>query len=472
MRTGPALTRGRWLPARTRCSVVEMAETVASGRRAAVVGSGPAGFYASEFLLRAGLSVDLYERLPAPFGLVRYGVAPDHQTIKRVAAAFDRTAKNPGFRFFGNVEIGKSLTIDELRSAYDLVVLAYGASSDRQLGVPGEDLAGSHAATQFVAWYNAHPEHKDDRYDLATERAVVVGLGNVALDVARVLVRSPDELATTDIAGPALAALRESRVREVVLLGRRGPAEAAFDQGELADIAALAGVEVTVEGDVSLAVPEGADAATRKNVEFLATLPREPTGKTERRVRLRFLASPSELVGEGGRVRAVRFEDNVLVESGGKVSARGSGRFHDLAAGLVIRSIGYRGLALPGVPFDEKRALIPNQTGRVLGAGGSAIPGLYATGWIKRGPTGLIGTNKACAKETVDQVLADLAALPAPVLAPEALEAKLVERGARVVGYEAWRRADALELERGKALGKARDKLATVEAMLDAALGG
>src|SRR6185295_6253095 len=259
---GPYQPQG-WRPGCCGCNLEEMSGSPGSGRRVAIVGSGPAGFYAADFLLKAGFAVDLFERLPAPFGLVRYGVAPDHQTIKRVAAAFDRTAKQSGFRFFGNVEIGRDLAMEELRRAYHGVVLAYGAATDRHLGVPGEDLAGSHAATAFVAWYNSHPDHEGDSYDLSHERAVIVGLGNVALDVARVLIRKPEELAPTDIADPALAALRESRIREVVLLGRRGPAEAAFDQGELADIVALPGVEVTVEGDVSFAVPEGAEAAMR-----------------------------------------------------------------------------------------------------------------------------------------------------------------------------------------------------------------
>jgi ferredoxin/flavodoxin---NADP+ reductase len=441
-----------------------------AGRRAAIVGSGPAGFYAADFLLKAGLAVDLYERLPAPFGLVRYGVAPDHQTIKRVAAAFERTAKQPGFRFRGNVEVGRDLAVEELQRAYDVVVMAYGASSDRRLGVPGEDLAGSHAATAFVAWYNSHPEHKSDRYDLTAECAVVVGMGNVALDVARILVRRPEELAPTDIADHALAALRESRVREVVLLGRRGPAEAAFDQGELADIVALGGVEVVVEGDVHFNAAEGVDAAARKNIEYLATLPRVPSGTAERCVRLRFLASPVELTGEGGRVKKLVFEDNELVESSGRISARGTGRKHELATGFVVRSIGYQGLALPGTPFDAKRGVIPNEAGRVVGSDGLAS-GLYVTGWIKRGPSGLIGTNKACAKETTDLVLADLTRLPQPNVAPAALDQLLFERGVSVVDYDAWHAIDAAETARGGAKGKVRDKFTTVSEMLSAARG-
>jgi ferredoxin--NADP+ reductase len=446
-----------------------MSGSVGAGRRAAIVGSGPAGFYAADFLLKAGLAVDMYERLPAPYGLVRYGVAPDHQTIKRVTAAFERTARQVGFRFRGHVEVGKDVALEELRRAYHLVVLAYGASSDRQLGVPGEALAGSHAATAFVAWYNGHPDHEHDDYDLASERAVVVGLGNVALDVARVLVRPLVELAVTDIADAALEALRASKIREVVLLGRRGPAEAAFDQGELADIAALPGVEVLVEGDVEFALPEGADAAVRKNVEYLATLPREPSGNAERSVRLRFLASPVELLGEADRVRAIVFEENELVESGGRVTARGTGRKHELSTGLVIRSIGYQGLQLPGTPFDAKRGVVPNEHGRVLALDAARAPGLYVTGWIKRGPTGLIGTNKACARETTDLALADLETLPVPTLDPESIDGLLAARGVAVVSYDGWLALDAAEKAAGAAKGKVRDKLTSVSAMLAAA---
>ncbi len=442
-----------------------MTATPGEGRRAAIVGSGPAGFYASEFLLRAGLAVDLYERLPVPFGLVRYGVAPDHQSIKRVAAAFDRTAKHPQFRFRGNVDVGHKLSVLQLRRSYDAVVLAYGAATDRKLGVPGEELSGSHPATAFVAWYNAHPDFVSQRFDLSHERAVVVGMGNVALDVARVLIRSPAELSETDIYGPALLALRESHIREVVLLGRRGAAQAAFDQGELADIVALDGVSVSVEGDTNFAAREDADQATRKNLEYLAGLPRvaEP-GK--RRVRLRFLASPVEFVGSAGRVEALRIEENELVDKGGAVSARGTGRFERLDTGLVIRSVGYQGTAMPGVPFDDRRGVIPNQAGRVLVEGGAVDPGLYVTGWIKRGPTGLIGTNKACAKETTDRVLEDLATLPKPAHEVSAVDAVLADAKLRVVGYDDWRGLDATELERGKLAGKLREKIPSVVQML------
>ncbi|HEX6765787.1 MAG TPA: NADP oxidoreductase, partial [Polyangiaceae bacterium] len=370
-----------------------------------------------------------------------------------------------GFRFVGNAAIGSAVAVEELRRAYSVVVLAYGASTDRHLGVPGEDLEGSHAATAFVAWYNTHPDFVGEKFSLDTERAVVVGMGNVALDVARVLLRSPDDLAATDIADHALEALRKSRVREVVLLGRRGPAQAAFDQGELKDIVDLPNIAVSVEGDVSLEVPADADAAVRKNVELLRTLPREPPADAERRLRLLFLASPVELVGQGKRVVAIRYEDTELVDKGGSVSARGTGRTHELETGFVVRSIGYQGLPIPGVPFDAKKGVIPNEAGRVLGEDKRPLPGLYVTGWIKRGPSGLIGTNKACAKETTDQALADLATLPTPTGDPNALVARFTD----AVGFDHWRAIDTHELEEGKTRGKVRHKIATVAAMLAAA---
>jgi ferredoxin/flavodoxin---NADP+ reductase len=447
--------------------------------RVAIVGSGPAGFYTADWLFRAkdlAIEIDLFERFPTPFGLVRFGVAPDHQKIKRVAAAFERTLGLAGFRFLGNVNVGKDISAEELRKHYDQVVYAYGSATDRRMGIPGEDLAGSHAATAFVGWYNAHPDFVAERFDLSTERAVVVGMGNVAMDVTRVLIRSPDELADTDIAPEALAALRKSRVREIVLLGRRGPAQAAFDQGEIKDIAELEGVDVLVDRDQALAAAadtSGLDAGARKNVQYLAELAeRGPTGAA-RRVVLRFLASPAELSGEDGRVRSIKIEHTELTRrDDGSVSARGTGRHELLETGLVMRSIGYHGTALSGVPFDERAGVIPNVLGRVTdGKGGAVIPGVYAVGWIKRGPTGLIGTNKSDAKETADKMLEDVKSLgrePSPERSAAAVDALLAARGVHVVGASDWRILDAFELESGKKLGKVREKLCSVEAMLAA----
>ena len=446
----------------------------AESLRVAIVGSGPAGFYAADFLLKSArpeFEVDLFERFPTPFGLVRFGVAPDHQNIKRVTAAFERTAKSPRFRFLGNVEVGRSVSVEELRRSYDQVLFACGSASDRKLGIDGESLEGSYAATSFVGWYNGHPDYRSQQFRLDSERAVVVGMGNVALDVARVLVRDRAELAATDIAAYALESLEKSLIRQVVLLGRRGPAQAAFDQGELESIADLDGVGVYLDEGLDRALLEPShelSAAARKNVEYLRTLPVVSTAKEPRRVILRFLASPVALLGDG-RVERVRVEQNRLEPDGkGGFSAVGAGDFDEIEAGLVLRSIGYRGIPMPGVPFDERGGVIPNRDGRVLEApGGAVIPGLYAVGWIKRGPTGLIGTNKSDAKQTVSLMLEDAASrrsrrkADAPVV-----DALLAARGLRVVTLDDWHRLDALETEHGKLRGKVREKFYAIEDML------
>jgi ferredoxin--NADP+ reductase len=443
----------------------------AESLKVAIVGSGPAGFYSADFLLRdpRNVAVDVVERLPTPFGLVRFGVAPDHQGIKRVSAAFERIAKNPRFRFFGNVEIGRDLTLETLLAGYHAVIFAVGSATDKRMGIAGEDLPGSDAATSFVGWYNGHPDFQDRTFDLTSERVVVIGMGNVAMDVARVLVRRPEELADTDITEAALAALRESRVREVVLLGRRGPAQGAFDQAELADIAALPGVDVIIEGELPALDLAGFPTNVRKNVEYLRELAARPPRGASRRVRMRFLASPAEVLG-GDRVRALRIEQNQLVEAeDGSVVARGTGVFETLECGLVLRSIGYRGVALPGAPFDTKRGLIPNDGARVLGTDGKPVHGLYAVGWIKRGPSGLIGTNKSCAKDTVTALLSDTDSLLArPRASAQDLAELLANAGTRAVTFADWQRLDAIEVARGKAAGKVREKLVNVRAMLDA----
>ncbi len=439
--------------------------------KVAVVGSGPAGFYAAEALLRASTParVDVFERLPVPFGLVRYGVAPDHQSIKRVQAAFERTATLPGFRYFGNVEVGRDLSVDELLRGYHAVVVATGAALDRRLDIPGENLEGSYAATAFVGFYNGHPDFIDLRFVLDSERVVVVGMGNVALDVARLLLMDRDELAKTDISQRALELLRRSPVREVVLLGRRGPAQAAFDQGELEAIADLPGVGLEVEGDVSFVDEADLSAPARKNLAYLARLALQGPGDAPRRLRLRFLTSPLELLGSEGRVRALRVEENRLVGSGPHVRAEPTGERWEIPTGVVIRSVGYRGHAVPGLPFDTKRNVVQSSGGRVTNFNGEPQPGLYCSGWIKRGPSGLVGTNKADSKETVELLLRDAEALLARRLTLD-VDALCATRGLKVVDFEGYRRIDAAERERGAALGKVRDKLERVADMLAVAL--
>ncbi|MFZ5897471.1 MAG: FAD-dependent oxidoreductase [Myxococcota bacterium] len=455
-----------------------MAETTAGrsaeGVRVAVVGAGPAGFYAADMLAKQGAEVHLFERLPAPFGLLRYGVAPDHQNIKRAGVAFERTAQLPKVRFIGNVAVGVDLSVTELLADYDQVLIATGSARDRHLGIPGEDLGGSVPATSFVGWYNAHPDFSGAHFDLACERAVVIGMGNVAMDVVRILAKQPDELANTDIADYALEALRASKIREIVVLGRRGPAQAAFDSTELADVGALPGVELVLEGEVSLAEPPNLDphqhAHTLRNLEYLATLPRSPSGKAERLVRLRFLSGPKALIGEDGRVVAIDVEKNELVErADGSVSAQGTGHVERIDSCLVIRSIGYQATALAGLPFDDARSLIPNNKGRV-GLAGENVPRCYVVGWIKRGPVGLLGTNKQDARETVDAMLADIpAALAEHARRQTGSALTLLEhRGVRTLGYAEWQRIDASEKQRGAERGKIREKYASVAALLAA----
>lgn len=453
--------------------------TTSSGRglRVAVVGAGPAGYYTTDFLLRqrvlpdVSIEVDLFERLPSPHGLVRSGVAPDHQSIKKVTKAFDRISSDPRTRYLGNVTVGTDLTHAELMQHYDQVVYTTGAATDRKLGIEGEELAGSHPATAFVGWYNGHPDFTSERFDLSPPRAVIVGLGNVAMDVARVLIQMPASLASTDITDYALQALNESQVREIVLLGRRGPAEAAFSPREIQDIDELDGVVLSVDHpEATLALdPTAFSGDARKNVEFLQSVARRPPREAVRRVRLRFLSSPVALEGTS-HVESIKLEQNRLVERQGRVSAVGTGVYELMKTGLVFRSIGYFGTPLPGVPFDAAQGVICNDKGRVTETpGGPVIPRLYVAGWIKRGPVGLIGTNKTDAKETVDQMLEDLKAGPRHNASPpETITNLLSARGVRVVSQADWRILDELEVAAGMKRGKVREKFASVASMLSA----
>ncbi|NIM49452.1 MAG: FAD-dependent oxidoreductase [Gemmatimonadales bacterium] len=452
--------------------------------RVAIVGSGPAGFYTAEHLLaRRGLSVqvDVYERLPTPFGLVRFGVAPDHAKIKSVTRVYDRVASKPGFRFFGNVEVGEHVTLEDLQRHYHQVCFATGAQTDRQMGIPGEDLQRSHTATEFVAWYNGHPDYRDRHFDLSVERVAVVGVGNVAVDVARILCRTPEELAQTDIADYALDALRGSRVREVYMLGRRGPAQAAFTNAEIKELGDLPAADLVVRSDeVELdplsrrALEANPDRATSKKVEILQDLPKHhPAGKP-RRLTIRFLVSPVELMGnEAGGVVGVRLVKNELYTSeDGSLRPTPTAVLEDLPVEMVFRSVGYRGVPIPGLPFDAKRGIVPNQMGRVTQHDtGEPMVGVYVSGWIKRGPTGVIGTNKPDAGETVRAMLEDLqqgTVLRPSQPDPAAVEWLVRERQPRSVSYEDWRCLDALEVERGRDQGRPRVKFTTVEEMLGA----
>jgi ferredoxin--NADP+ reductase len=446
--------------------------------RVAVVGSGPAGFYATGALLDADIpvEVDMLERLPTPWGLVRMGVAPDHPKLKTVSVAFERIADRPGFRFLGNVEIGRDLHHSDLARLYDAVVYAVGAQTDRRLGIAGEDLPGVWGALEFVAWYNGHPDYQGLPFDLDVERAVVIGNGNVALDVARMLGLTQEELAPTDTTDRAIEAIASSGLEEIVILGRRGPAEAAFKPPELGELGEMAGADVTVDpvelelDPVSLPRVE-ADTRVQRILEILADFAgRAPTGKP-RTLRLRFLASPVAIHGTD-RVEAVEIVRNRLESRDGRVVAAATGERETIPCGLVFRSVGYRGVAIPDVPFDEARGTIRNDCGRVLEANGQVAPGLYCAGWIKRGPTGIIGTNKKDAVESVGLLLADVRSgriAHDPDATAEAVDALLDERGVRRVVYAGWQAIDRHERGLGEPLGRPRVKLVTWDELLESA---
>ncbi|GBD50122.1 FAD-dependent oxidoreductase [Methylopila sp. Yamaguchi] len=447
-----------------------------AARKVAVVGSGPSGFYAAEALLEAGAEVDMLERLPTPFGLVRFGVAPDHPKLKSVCQNFTQIAGHERFAFFGNVALGRDVTIDELRSFYDAVVIASGASTDRKLGVPGEDLPGSWSATEFVSWYNGHPDFRDRSFDLSCEAAVIVGHGNVAIDVCRILLKSVDELRRTDICAHALEALAESRIRDVHLVGRRGPAQAKWTVKELREIGMLANADVVLD-DSDLALGETCEAELRdprgvaaaQSVKILRTFQGRPRERA-RAVHLHFNLSPRALQGDHCVERAL-FDRCRL--SGGAFAqvAQPTGETVALETGAVFRSVGYKGVATDGVPFDNRSGAIPHERGRVMDRGEPA-PGLYVAGWIKRGPSGVIGVNRACSLETVATMLADFADRPSKAPGRAALRTSLAARGVRPVDFTSWSRIDAAEVEAGAAQGKPREKFTAVSEMLAAAFAG
>ncbi len=472
----------------------------------AVIGSGPAGLYTAEALIKQGaaidppcaIHVDVLDRLPTPYGLVRYGVAPDHKSIKSIADYLRGVLEHEGVRFVGAVHLGAEVTRDDLLASYDAVVYATGAMRDRRLGIPGEDLPGSYAATDFVNWYCGHPDVDPDRFTLDAESVAVIGVGNVAVDVARILIREPDELRETDVSQPVLEALLASKVREVHMIGRRGPAQAKFTTKELRELGELAGVDVVVgdgEADLDAFDPSGestklatTDRHVRGNYTVINGWASRGAGGAPRRLTLRFWLSPVEITGdhqvEGLKLERTRFGAD------GRLS--GTGEFETLDVQMVLRSVGYQSVPLPGVPFDDRSHTVPNAEGRVLGTDGQPLPGEYVAGWLKRGPTGVIGTNKSDAAQTVRALLADLAGgpgpddaplpragllrLPAPAEAEAEAEAGdspdqpwsasfaalLAERGIKPVSYAAWLRIETAEKELAASLGRgARVKLAS-----------
>ena len=450
---------------------------------AAVVGSGPSGFYAAEALLKnpdLSVRVDMLDRLPTPFGLVRGGVAPDHGKIKSVTKVYEKIAALPGFRFFGNVKLGRDIQVEDLKRVYDVVIYAIGNETDRKLGVPGENLEGSRTATEFVAWYNGHPDYRDLEFDLSCENAAVVGIGNVAMDVTRILAKDPDSLAPTDIAEHAVAVLRKSKIKNIYVLGRRGPAQAAFSPKEIKEIGDDPAIELIVGPEGSQLDPlskefmeREADANQKKNVEYLAEVAKRGDSEGKTKVHLRLLVSPTELIGKDGRVAAVKIERNKLQKSGdGSLRPEGSGEFEEIPVGIIFRSVGYFGIPTPGVAFDEKKGRISNKEGRVTDPKtGEHLEGEYVVGWAKRGPSGLVGTNRACSVDTVGKILEDLkeGRVPAPGKGSEEEALALIaSKQPKYVSFSDWQVLDRLELENGKAAGKDRLKFTRIEEMLAA----
>jgi ferredoxin/flavodoxin---NADP+ reductase len=450
-------------------------------QRIAVVGAGPAGFYACEDLLKRGFEVDLFDVLPTPFGLVRAGVAPDHPKLKTVTRRYEKTASEPGFRFFGSVELGSDVMRSELFERYHGVIYAVGTSDDNRLGIHGEDRPGSHSATEFVAWYNGHPDYAEREFDLSATRAVVIGNGNVAIDVARMLVLDPDEIKITDTADHAITGLGAASVEHVIMLGRRGPAQAAFTNPELLELGELKRSDVIVDpGEMELDqysrawLEEHGDKTARRNVEILTEYSqRELQGKSHR-IELRFLRSPVEIIGddEQGPVTGIRVVKNAINED---LRAVPTGEEEMIECGLVLRSIGYRGRPLPDVPFDEKRGLIRNEGGRVLDDEGRPVPGEYAVGWIKRGPSGVIGTNKKDASDTIARLLEDAEAgklnEPSGDSDPEAITAWLRSQVPGLVTWDGWQSIDRHETTAGEPHGRPRIKVVSVAEMQKIAAG-
>ena len=447
----------------------------------AVIGSGPAGFYAAGELFRQQsweIKVDMFERLPTPFGLVRGGVAPDHQKIKSVQKIYSRIAENENFRFFGNVEFGRDIFQADLLEHYDAVIYSVGSPADRELGIPGEDLSGSHSATEFVAWYNGHPDFCDYKFDLSAKNAFVIGIGNVALDVARILAKTPEELAETDIADYALDALRASQLEDIWLVGRRGPVQAAFSPAELREFMELAEADVVVEQNVLELDAESkqileTDASndTKKNIEILKQISARQISEKKRRVHFLFLSSPVEISGNDKVEKISLVRNQLLKREDGSLAAQPTEEINEAAAELVFRSIGYHGQPLPDLPFDQKSGTIPNECGQVKDPenGNKLRNREYVAGWIKRGPSGVIGTNKQDAVETVHRMLETFLNEKMEAgknCANPDIVALLENRKLEYVSFADWKLIDVHETEAGQKQGRPRVKLTSIAEML------
>lgn len=440
----------------------------------AIIGSGPSGYYAAQSLFGSEkkINITMFDRLPTPYGLVRGGVAPDHQKIKNVIRVYEKISISPGFQFIGNVLVGKDISIDDLRNNFHATIFACGAETDRKLGIPGEDLQGSHTATAFVGWYNGHPDYRDLSFDLSQEIAVVVGQGNVAADVSRILSKTADELKQTDIADHALQQLAESKIKEIHVIGRRGPVQAKFTPEELKEFGELEDCNPVVDSSTlqlneasqkELESPEG--RTNVKNFEVFKDFANRDLTKKNRSCFFRFLEGPIELMGTE-RLEGILLAKNSLSGDPFKQRAEKTGETVEQKCGILFRSIGYNGISIEGVPFDEKEGIFPNDKGRLLD-NGSVVNGVYVTGWIKRGPSGIIGTNKPDSVETVNCLLEDIEKIDGEKSGNSGIMKILSEKQTRAVNYDGWKKIDEAEVKRGEPKGKPREKFTRIEEMLD-----
>ena len=442
--------------------------------RVAIVGAGPSGFYIADSLFRAKLPVivDAFDRLPTPYGLLRGGVAPDHQQMKTVGKYYEKVALTPGFSFFGNVKVGQDISVEELQQHYDAVVFSCGAETDRRLGIPGEELSGSYTATAFVGWYNGHPDYQGYRFDLSASKVMIIGQGNVAIDVARILAKTTTELRKSDITEAAIEKLAKSQVKEIVLVGRRGPVQSAFTELEIKELGELEDCDIVVDpADLELneasqkELDDPSNNKARKNFAILKEFAHRPLHGKKKRIIVQFFNSPVEITGST-HVEAMVLEKNKLEGEAGSQKAIGTGEKETVPCGIVLRSVGYRGIPMPGVPFDDRKGVFPNQGGRIT-QDGQPVAGLYCSGWIKRGPSGVLGSNKPDSLATVEALLADMPTL-SPCTKPDtqAVTDLLKGRGVQMVTFEDWKKVDAEELRRGTELGKPREKMTSVQEIL------
>jgi ferredoxin--NADP+ reductase len=444
--------------------------------RVAIIGSGPSGFYAAEALLKQAdreIHVDMFDRLPTPFGLVRIGVAPDHQSIKTIARVYEKTAARPHFRFMGNVCLGRDVTVKDLRRHYHQIIYAIGNEDDRRLGIPGEGIARSTPASVFIGWYNGHPDYKDAKIDLSVSRIAVVGHGNVALDVARILLHDPAELEKTDITAHALDALRRSNVNEIFVLGRRGPEDATFTPSELRAFGEMENIEIIIEPGAlaDCTIPE-TDGITQqeKNLQIFQSFSKRQYAGKAKKLHLQFWVSPYEVIADSaGKVTALALEKNRSeIDPDGSVKTLGTGETQILEVGMMLSAIGYAARRIDGIPYDENKKIIANENGRVVDpVNRKVIPHEYVVGWARSGPQGLIGSHKGASARVVDLMLADAAGIEERELPNrEAITAMLHDRGVQTVSFDEWKQLDDVEIARGALRGAPRDKIADVDAML------